>query len=399
MRIAVLSETYAPNMGYAPTALPKALTRLGAEVDLVTMGLPPYYGTPDFRKTYGEFLPERATRRETTEADGYRVHFLPYGKSLGYMRMHGLFGKLRSLSPDIVQTFTTISWVPLDAALLKPLLGYKLFTGSHTTASVFPLANRDASFWDPELVRSRVTRAVPGRIVSLFAEKCYGATTDCADVAVRFFGVPRSKIDVCPLGVDTDLFFPVIGPRERESRERLRRELGFAGSDIVCIYTGRFSEDKNPLALARATDSLVREGAPFRALFVGNGVQSEAIKGCAGCVVHPFVPFHELGAFFRACDVGVWPTQESMSMLDAAACGIPIVVNDTLQAVERIAGNGITYRRNDVQDLSHALKSLGSPQERDRLGSRGAAKMAGEFSWTAIAGRRLKDYEKALAQA
>ena len=114
------------------------------------------------------------------------------------------------------------------------------------------MANHDSSLWDPELIRSYITRAFPGRIVSLLSVKCYGATTDCADVAVRFFGVLKDKIEVCPLGVDTDLFFPVNGMPASESRDRLRRDLGFSESDIVCIYTGRFSEDKNPLVLARA---------------------------------------------------------------------------------------------------------------------------------------------------
>ena len=58
--------------------------------------------------------------------------------------------------------------------------------------------------------------------------------------------------------------------------------------------------------------------------------------------VNPFIALSELPRFFRSADIGIWPTQEFMSMLDAAACGLPIVVNDTLKAVERIEGNGLT---------------------------------------------------------
>ena len=83
-------------------------------------------------------------------------------------------------------------------------------------------------------------------------------------------------------------------------------------------------------------------------------------------------------------------------MLDAAACGLPIVVNDRLVAVERIEGNGITYRLNDVNDLVRALESLRDPALRKQLGQSGAKKMACEFSWMSIAKRRMKDYETAL---
>jgi glycosyltransferase involved in cell wall biosynthesis len=239
-------------------------------------------------------------------------------------------------------------------------------------------------------------RAAPGRFVSFFTEKCYGATADCADVAVRFFGVPQNKMDVCPLGVDTELFSPIIDERDRHARATLRRRLGFRETDIVCIYTGRFTEDKNPLLLARAVERLVNSGQSFRGLFVGNGVQGKAIESCSGCSMHPFVPVQELGDFFRAADIGVWPAQESMSMLDAAACGLPIVVNNTMVATERICGNGVTHRLNDLEDLVRVLRELQDRQTRQRLGSSGARKMARDFSWEAVAKWRLRDYQAAL---
>jgi glycosyltransferase involved in cell wall biosynthesis len=139
-------------------------------------------------------------------------------------------------------------------------------------------------------------------------------------------------------------------------------------------------------------------GAPYGGLFIGHGVQAEAIKAQPGCVVHPFVPVEELPLYYRASDIGVWPTQESTSMLDAAACGLPIVVNDTLVAVERIDGNGITYRLNDVDDMIRALLSLRDPASREKLGAVGAKRMVNEFSWTLLARRRLKDFEAALTR-
>src|SRR5262249_49494533 len=147
---------------------------------------------------------------------------------------------------------------------------------------------------------------------------------DCADIASRFFGVSPAKIEICPLGIDTDLFGPPSGERATKDRNSLRQRLGFLDAEIVCVYSGRFTQDKNPLLLAKAVAELVRRGEPFRGLFVGNGVQAEAIREQPGCITHPFVPVQELAGFFRAAEIGVWPTQESMSMLDAAACGLPI---------------------------------------------------------------------------
>jgi glycosyltransferase involved in cell wall biosynthesis len=399
MRLVLLTETFAKNMGYLGSVLPRHLARLGVDVHVVTMDLPPYHQIADFEKTYGGFSAGAVPAAGTVEEfDGYHLHVLPHKSLLGYMRMRGLFKKLRELKPDVVQALPHIGWIPLDAAIAGRALRFPLFTGAHTTASVFPLAQRTAREWDWSYFRSVLTRALPGRMVSLRTEKCYAATTDCADVAVRFFGVQKSKIEVCPLGVDTELFFPPTSEASQTERKALRAQLGFTEGEIVCIYTGRFSEDKNPLLLAQAIDRLTASGLPFRGLFLGGGVQQEAIAGCRGCILRPFVPFSDLRRWFHATDIGVWPTQESTSMLDAAACGLPIIVNDLLIAVERISGNGLTYRLNDLNDLARVIASLRSAARRAELGTIGAQRMKSEFSWASIASRRLRDYEAASAQ-
>jgi len=382
-------------MGYLESRLPKYLARLGAEVHVVAMDLPPYYQTRDFNETYGDFA-EQLGAGIVEDHEGFALHILGHRKVAGHMRMKGLRQKLFALRPDIVQTMVPIGWIPLDAAFWKRFLGYKLFTGSHHHASVFPLAAEVSRFLSWRRLSCVATRMIPGRVAGLATEKCYAITEDCADIAIRFFGVPRRKVEIGPLGVDTDLFHPVAGARDAAERAAMREGLGFSVSDVVCIYTGRFSEGKNPLLLAQAIAGMREKGEPYRGLFVGNGAQSAPIRQCAGCVTQPFVPVWELGALFRVADIGVWPTQESLSMLDAAACGLPIVANHTMMASERVTGNGRKYLLNDREDLVGVLLGLKSAEVRAQLGACGALKMAREFSWEAIAKKRLADYEVAL---
>lgn len=402
LRVALLSEVFARQMGYLENFLPKYLARLGADVHVVATDLPSYYqmSERERKEAYTGFADATDLVPGAVESmQGFTLHVLAHEQTLGYMRMAGLRTKLRSIRPDVVQTQHVIGWIPLQAALAKPELGYKLFTGSHYHASVFPLANKRVPPWNTELLRCRIARSLPGWVVGLFTEKCYAITTDCADVAARFFGVPRKKIDICPLGVDTELFRPIANQEQREERVRMRQRLGFSESDIVCIYTGRLGEDKNPLLLSRAVAHLASAGEPFRGLFVGNGVQAQAIRSCSGCVVQPFVPVQDLGNLYRAADIGVWPTQESTSMLDAAACGLPIVANDTMTAPERLEGSGLAYKLNDAEDLIRTLLKLRDRETRDRLGCCGVQKMARDFSWESVARRRMQDYEAALHPA
>jgi glycosyltransferase involved in cell wall biosynthesis len=396
MRIVLISEVFARNMGYLENILPKYLARLGAEVDVIACSLAPNYRQDPRRETYRNFhdaIPPGSV--ETLE--GFRLHVVGHTRTLGHVRLLGLDRKLGELRPHIVQTMTPIGWIAVDAAVNRMRLGYRLFSGCHYHASVFPLAQKQAGPLDPERLRCLAERGAHGRAASWLTEKCYAISPDCAEVAARFFGVPRKKIEICPLGVDTEMFHPICGRDEVEARNELRHRLGFREEEIVCVYSGRFTPDKNPLLLARAVAELNQAGEPFRGLFVGHGNEGEEIARCAGCVVHPFVPVGELAAFYRASDIAVWPAQESMSMLDAAACGRPVIANDRMGDAERLTGCGLQYCLCDARDLAEKIRSLRSAAVREGLGSRGAWRMQEEYSWEAIAARRLADYSAALA--
>lgn len=398
MRIAIVFYSFPRDMGYSITMLARYLSRLGAEVHYVTTDLPVYHKSQDARSAYSDFSAETTMTPGTTEQyDGYTVHCLGHRYVFGVPMFLGLADKLRRIQPDIVQLYINAGWVPLQAAVAKLRLNFKLFSAAHTTISVFPLARRVTRLWDIEWISNLVARAIPGRIVSAFTETCYAATSDCAEVAARFYGMPKRKIVIAPLGVDTDNFYPATTADMLRERASTRAGLGFSEEQIVCIYTGQFTAAKNPIILARAVAVRRAHGDAVRGLFIGNGAQRDDIAACDGCVVLPFRPHRELPRYYRAADIGIWPTQESMSMLDAAACGLPIVVNDTLLAKERIDGNGLTYRLNDVSDLAEKIGLLKDPEFRNRLGAIGARRMSQLFSWASIAQRRLADYETALA--
>ncbi len=399
LRVAIIFYSFPRDMGYSNTMLARYLARLGAEVHYIATDLPVYHKSRDARAAYTGFSADVTMKPGQVESyDGYTVHCIGHRYVLGVPWFEGLTQKLRELQPDAVQLLINAGWVPLQTAAAKLKLGFTLFSAAHTTVSVFPLAQRPVHLWNPRYLANLAARAVPGRLVSAATERCYAATDDCADVAVRFYGMPARKVRVAPLGVDTENFYPPRGAADLERRAAFRRELGFEDDDLVCVYTGQFTEAKNPLVLAQAVQQLRAQGMRVRGLFIGNGSQQAAISAIEGCVTLPFMPHRQLPNVYRACEIGVWPTQESMSMLDAAACGLPIIVNDTLLARERIEGNGITYHLNDATDLARQIRSLADPARRRALGEVGARRMVENFSWSSIARARLADYEAAVTQ-
>jgi glycosyltransferase involved in cell wall biosynthesis len=237
-----------------------------------------------------------------------------------------------------------------------------------------------------------------GRFVSLQSERCYPISRDAADIAVDFLGIEPKKVQIFSLGVDTSLFRPACSREEQQIRNSVRSRFGFSPSDIVCIYTGRLSDDKGPTCLARAIENLVMQGENFRCLFVGNGPEKDrkVINSSLGCATHPFVPFNELPPYYWSADIGVWPKQESTSQLDAAACGLPLILSNRVAVLERVEGNGLTYNEGDVQDLCTKLLQLSDPEIRFRMGQYGAIKIRNNFSWDRLARQRIIDYENAL---
>jgi len=395
MRIVVVSPWFSEKMGYAENCLPKAMASLGHEVHLVTSDTQPYFYLPTYRTTYEPFIGPGIVACGTKPWDGYVLHRLPHSLWRGKLRIRGLCRKLKELRPEVVQMFEAVGLMTLEAALGKFSTGYKLFLESHVHASVFRPAMGQGSrkarvFW-------LTYAATLGRMVNALCEKCYPISDDVAEIATQFFGIAAEKVSIVSLGVDTDLFHPPADEAARNTRQQMRQALGFAPHEIVCVYTGRFSGDKNPLCLAQAIAQLATPGLPFRGLFVGGGPEQEreALRASPGCVIQPFVPTRELPPYYWAADIGVWPKQESTSQLDAAACGLPLILSNRIKVVERVEGNGLLYEQDNPTDLARRIRQLADSDIRRSMGEIGVRKVQSQFSWRDIARQRLQDYEDA----
>ena len=395
MRIVLACVGFSENMGYAENCLPAALARQGAEVHVVASLGGVYEGTSLFRSSRG-FYESSVDKVPVKEVEGFTLHRIRFVPTFGYLRPIGLREKLEVLKPDIFQSFYPVGWLPTIAVRLKFSIKYRLFTETHMHASVFPLAQTAGRCWSSAFLRNFFSRYCNGRLISWASEKCYAISPDCARIAIEFFGYEPAKVVLAPLGVNTDLFHPPASAAEHQKRLIKRVELGLSEKQIVCIYIGRFSTEKNPLLLAQAVERLRDAGKPYCGVFIGAGEQQEALAGTPGCVVRPFVPHRDLPAYYWAADIGVWPTQESTSMLDAAACGLPLVVNHTMGDMDRIKNNGIAFNLNSVGDLAGALASLQESSYRLNLGKVGAKKVTTLYSWSEIARRRMVDYDAAM---
>jgi glycosyltransferase involved in cell wall biosynthesis len=396
LRIAIVSAFYSRGMGYMENCLPRALAQLGHEVHLIASTYNVYGNEATYDNIYGQFLGPRRVPVGSFLVDGYEVHRLDATLLAGYVRMKGLIGILRELSPTVVYSTEIASLQSFSLAARGPFSPYPLFSGTTQTMSAMKAYMKEPRGHFFKKAWYRLTRTLPTFLASMAVEKCYAATPDCMEVATTFYGVPRAKVELKTLGTTTDLFHPVESDSDRAARGELRQQLGFSPEDIVCIYTGKFASEKNPLVLAQAIGVLSQTDPRFKGLFIGDGIQKDPIAAQPNTKIIPFMTHEILARHYRAADIAVWPRQESMSMLDAASSGLPVVVSNRMGAPERIEGNGKVYKENDAASLVEALVSFSNEDQRRAYGAIGRRKMLEGFSWIGIAQSLEADFLRAV---
>jgi glycosyltransferase involved in cell wall biosynthesis len=385
MIIVILSEWYSEKMGYAENYLPPALGELGHQVHLVTTDLQVYATSSDYDAVYKQHLGPRQVDTGVTQERFFTLHRNPHEIRDGIL-IGGLQETLRSINPDIIYCFEILTPIALQAVEYKRSARCRIFCESRRHLSVYP---------PPRTLLERVKNLsvkLKGWQLARHVEKFYPVAPDVLRMITLYCGIPRRKCKLASLAVNTEIFRPNTDP---SGKQELRRSLGYNPEAIVCLYTGRFTPSKGPEILADAIRWLNVNGhTEFKGLFVGQGdeIMQREIGATPGCQIHPFVDSKQLPLFYQSFDIGVWPLQESTSQLDAAACGMPIIINESVEDIGRIEGNGLSYEDRDPVSLARQILKLKSQDLRRELGRSGSRKVAERYSWKAVAMDRENDF-------
>lgn len=405
MKIIFVSSWYSEGMGYLENCLPKSLVKLGHEVHLITSTAQVYYNQSYWRDAYGAYLGEPIVEEQTYDSNGVKIHRLPFKTIRKRISIIGLTTRIREIKPDIVHTFMHADWDTLRIVLTKMTMTkpFKLFTANHTSyLALFPTPQAHIDFnWKRRLLFF-LTFTAAGSFISLFTKKCFCVTTDAADVASKYLGVPKSKLKVTTLGVDTDIFAP-----NDVNRKRIRQQFGIADDEVLCIYTGKFLKLRRTDLLANAVKNLRSKGLKIKALFIGEGEDGTMLQNTEGSIVVPMQPHLTLPQYYQAADLAVWPFGESSSQLDAVATGLCLVMADASATYDLVDSTILDDGKNpyrpkivsrfcetyQLESLTKKLNELLDPSVREVLIRQGRAEIIEKFSWDTIAKNRLEDYQ------
>jgi exopolysaccharide biosynthesis WecB/TagA/CpsF family protein len=191
------------------------------------------------------------------------------------------------------------------------------------------------------------------------------------------------------MGVNLKSFYP---GNKAEARQRL----GLPVKAAIVGFAGRFIEEKGVSDLIAAAARIPH----LRLLLIGDGPARAAWLGQAqeaGVLVDMRTLKHEqMATAFRAMDVACLPSRSSPAwkeqfgrvLVEAMACGTPVLGSDSGAIPAVIAGAGLTYPEGDVRALGLALARLLKKPPRAA-----ALKRARTFAWKSVAEDLAKHFK------
>lgn len=243
-------------------------------------------------------------------------------------------------------------------------------------------------------------RLIAEASVARSADRVTVMTCGEARLLHRTYGLPGSRLQVVPAGVDLSRFVPRTTSRPADRPPTL-------------LFVGRLQPLKGPDVAVR-TLAEVRRTVPDARLRIVGGVsgtgdgttgpaQLRALAAELGVAdaldLDPAVPQSQLPAVYREADVLVAPSRSEtfgLVALEAQACGVPVVASDVpgLQAVVR--GGGTLVAGHDPADHAAAVVPLLTDAGlAARVGAAGVAR-AEEATWDHSAERLLDAYRTVL---
>jgi glycosyltransferase involved in cell wall biosynthesis len=210
----------------------------------------------------------------------------------------------------------------------------------------------------------------------------------------------KGPVTILPqLGVDTETF----KPREAST---LRHQLGLGR--FVVGFAGRFVP-------AKGLDILIKAAAQLNdshVLLVGRGPMQTMVEslayslGLAGrLTIIGAVPHHQVPLYLNAMDVLVlpsrttpqWKEQFGHVLIEAMACGTPVIGSDSGAIPEVIDSAGLIFQESDENALADHLRRLaGNPDELRQMSQRGLERVISLYTHEHIAERTMQIYRSML---
>ncbi|MEN8120721.1 MAG: glycosyltransferase family 4 protein [Bacteroidota bacterium] len=178
-------------------------------------------------------------------------------------------------------------------------------------------------------------------------------------------GIKEKQLVFAPHSIDNERYKDNNSQYSDKAKD-WRKKLGYAESDMVILFIGKFEQKKDPLLLIEAAKQL----SHYKFLFVGNGELENNLKEQAMDLKNvQFLPFQnqsQMPVVYRLGNIFVLPSKGphetwGLAVNEAMACGNAILVSDKVGcALDLVKNgeNGYIFGSRDVIDLQDKIGLL-----------------------------------------
>ena len=343
---------------------------------------------PDRWYEYGKWREAQIPENPSYTYQVEKVRWPWTGPAQWYLHYYPKLGKIiRSLKPDIIDIWEE-PWglVSAHTCWLRNRILPSAKILSETEANI----NRDHPFPFTNFRRYSMRNAQ------------YAVARQSEGVEVLRARGYSGPAEVVGNAVDDEVFRPM-------DREACKRTLGLKG--FVAGYVGRLTEDKGLMDIVEAVANCPKD---MGLVFVGSGPFQSNLERRIGELEMtgrvrfiPTRPMKDLPEVMNALDVlllvsrttATWKEQFGRVIIEAHACGTPVIGSDSGAIPEVIDQGGVVVPEKNPAALSAAIKRLNdSAKAGAEMGRRGRQQVKDKYTWKRVA-ERMRDIYLKMSEA
>lgn len=374
--------------GYEENHLPAAQAALGADVTILTSDRQAH--------NWGRDNEDPAARHALGESSegGIKIVRLPawiFIKSPTQIALRGLKRWISDHRPDLLHLHGPTGVLALQTLRATRRLNIPSVVDCHVGYhNLMPMSSLQQNYY--KVFKRFLLPRYAGHVASWIA-----ITPDAESVLTQELGVPPQQIEHMVLGAD--LNEPPAGRTEiLRSEHRIEQEA------VVAVFAGRITAGKRVDRLLSALESELSNGGWYVVLagrvdsdyaHVLFSHLSEAAR--RRVIVTGELDQNGLSDWLHASDIGVWPGEPGVTILQGMAAGLPLVLLDQVATRPYLSGNGYSFG-GDVNELRDVLMRIGGDDRlRSSLGLASVERARSVFSWSVLAERSQEIYSAVIA--
>ncbi len=225
---------------------------------------------------------------------------------------------------------------------------------------------------------------------------------------MEHFAIPSENIEIIYHGVDSTQFYPCQkDAKAMQVRQQMRRDLGLSDNDFILLHAGDLNARKGLFKALEVLSFLKKNDFNnVKLLAIGEGDQDKLIEESQTLDIEDkliLIPHtKDIRRYYWASDCLFFPSYYEpfgMAILEAMACGLPVVASETAGGSELIIDgeNGLLFNPwGSAHEMANSLLPLlRDPHLGLRLGQAARA-TAENYTWERT-GNQFRQFYKKLA--